>query len=51
MSLTATVLDGKVMLTGTVKSDEQKARAEKLVRGVKGVRAVDNQVIVSSSSF
>jgi hypothetical protein len=51
MGLTATVLDGKVMLTGTVKSDEQKARAEKLVRGVKGVRAVDNQVIVSTSSF
>jgi hypothetical protein len=51
MGLTATVLDGKVMLTGTVKSDEQKTRAEKVVRGVKGVREVDNQIIVSASPY
>ncbi|MFW6303565.1 MAG: BON domain-containing protein [Candidatus Sumerlaeota bacterium] len=44
--LTATVDDGKVTLEGTVDSRQEKQLAEKVVKGVRGVRAVDNQLIV-----
>ncbi len=46
MGITASVLNGKVMLIGTVKSEAQKAEIEKLVKRVKGVKAVDNQITV-----
>ena len=46
MGITASVLNGKVMLIGTVKSEALKADIEKLVKSVKGVKAVDNQITV-----
>ncbi len=46
LGITATVLNGKVMLVGTVKTEALKAQAEKLVKQVKGVKAVDNQISV-----
>ncbi len=47
--ITATVLNGKVTLTGTVKTEQLKHQVEKLVRAVKGVKAVDNQIVVMST--
>ena len=49
LALNADVLNGKVLLTGTVTSNDQKTRAEQVARTVKGVKYVDNQIIVSSS--
>ena len=48
LGIMATVLNGKVMLAGSVKSDQLKNQVEKLVRAVKGVKRVDNQIIVSA---
>jgi len=46
LGITATVLNGKVMLVGTVKSEELKIRIEKMVKQIKGVKEVDNQITV-----
>jgi len=46
LGITATVFDGKVTLTGIVKSEALKARVERAVRAVKGVKTVDNQISV-----
>jgi hypothetical protein len=48
LGVTATVLDGKVTLIGTVESPALKGQVERVVKAVKGVRSVDNQVIVSA---
>jgi hypothetical protein len=50
LAITATVLNGKVTLTGTVKTEQLKHDAEKLVRAVKGVKAVDNEIVVMSAT-
>jgi hyperosmotically inducible protein len=47
IDLTATVIDGKVTLIGMVNSEDLKARAERVVQGVKGVKSIDNQIVVS----
>ena len=47
LGITASVLDGKVMLIGTVKTDALKADIERAVRQIKGVKSIDNQIIVS----
>ena len=47
LGITASVIDGKVMLIGTVKTEALKADIERVVKQVKGVKAVDNQIIVS----
>src|SRR5215204_6166738 len=44
--ITASVLNGKVMLIGTVKTEALKAQAERVVKQVKGVKEVDNQISV-----
>ncbi|HEX8138554.1 MAG TPA: BON domain-containing protein [Pyrinomonadaceae bacterium] len=49
LGLIATVVEGKVTLTGTVNSEDLKSRAERLVRAVKGVKRVDNQILVSGT--
>jgi BON domain len=49
LGLIATVVEGKVTLTGTVNSDDLKSRAERVVRAIKGVKRVDNQIIVSGT--
>ncbi|MEO8433739.1 MAG: BON domain-containing protein [Pyrinomonadaceae bacterium] len=46
LGLTAMVIDGKVTLTGTVKTEALKRQIEKLVREVRGVRGIDNQILV-----
>ena len=47
LGLTATVLDGKVTLLGIVKTDALKTHVERVVKQVKGVKQVDNQITVS----
>jgi hypothetical protein len=47
LGITTTVLDGKVLLLGTVKSESLKAQVEKAVREIRGVKTVDNQITVS----
>ena|SRR2546422_3454061 len=49
LGITATVSNGKVILVGTAPSDEMKEKVEKLVRGVKGVKQIDNQIVVISN--
>jgi hypothetical protein len=46
LGITATVLNGKVTLMGTVKSETLKAQVERMVRQVKGVKEIDNQITV-----
>lgn len=46
--ITTTVTDGKVTLIGTVDSEEIKMKIERMVNQVKGVKQVDNKLIVSS---
>jgi hypothetical protein len=43
----ATVVNGRVRLSGTVNSDAVKQRAERLAYQVKGVLGVDNKIVVS----
>ncbi|HLJ45555.1 MAG TPA: BON domain-containing protein [Bryobacteraceae bacterium] len=40
------VKDGVVTLKGKVENDKQRSRAEKLTKKVKGVKAVDNQLVI-----
>lgn len=47
LGITASVLNAKVMLIGTVKTEAIKADVERMVKQVKGVKEVDNQIIVS----
>jgi len=42
-----TITDARAVLTGTVNSAATKAKAEQLVKAVRGVRSVDNQIVVS----
>jgi len=48
LAITATVMDGKVTLLGTVKSEALKAQVEKTLRTIKGVKQIDNQITVIS---
>lgn len=46
LGITASVIDGKVMLLGTVKTQALKTQVERLVKSIKGVKSVDNQISV-----
>ena len=46
LGITATVLNGKVTLLGTVKTEAVKSQIDKMVRGIKGVKQIDNQITV-----
>lgn len=46
LGITASVLNGKVMLLGTVKTEALKSQIERTVKQIKGVKAVDNQITV-----
>jgi hypothetical protein len=48
LGITATVLDGKVTVTGTVKSEALKSQVDRALRTIKGVKQVDNQIVVMS---
>jgi osmotically-inducible protein OsmY len=45
-SISVETLNGTVQLSGFARSADEKARAEQLARGVKGVREVRNNIIV-----
>ena len=47
LGVNATVVNGKVTLTGMVHSQAEKSQVERAVRAVKGVKSVDNQISVS----
>ena len=49
LGITVSVLEGKVTLIGSVDSQEMKNRVERLAK-IKGVKTVDNQIIVTGSS-
>jgi hypothetical protein len=46
LGITATVINGKVTLLGTVKTEDLKNAVERMVRQVKGVKEIDNQISV-----
>ena len=46
LGITATVMNGKVTLLGTVKTEAAKSDVEKMVRRIKGVKDIDNQISV-----
>jgi BON domain-containing protein len=46
LGITATVLDGKVTLTGTVSSESLKSQVDRMIRSISGVKQVDNQIVV-----
>jgi BON domain len=46
LGITATVSEGKVILVGTAPSDAVKAKVEKMIRAIVGVKQVDNQIAV-----
>ncbi|HVG29025.1 MAG TPA: BON domain-containing protein [Pyrinomonadaceae bacterium] len=46
LGITVTVIEGKAMLNGLVKTAELKAHAEQIARTVRGVKSVDNKIIV-----
>jgi BON domain-containing protein len=48
LGITVVVIDGKATLNGGVSSQELKTHVEKLVKSVKGVRSVDNKLIVTA---
>lgn len=48
LGIMVTVLNGKATLLGTVKSDLLRSQIERLIRAVRGVKEIDNQITVSS---
>ena len=46
LGITATVMNGKLTLIGTVKSETIKGQVELALRRIKGVKEVDNQITV-----
>jgi osmotically-inducible protein OsmY len=42
-----TITDARAVLTGTVNSSATKAKAEQIVKAVRGVKSVDNKLVVS----
>ncbi len=46
LGITTTVMNGKVTLLGTVKTEAAKSDVEKTIRRIKGVKEVDNQISV-----
>lgn len=46
LGITAVVMDGKATLVGIVRSEAEKARVERAVRYIRGVKTVDNQISV-----
>jgi hyperosmotically inducible protein len=45
-ALKVDVHDGVVTISGKVETDQQKAKAEKIVKKISGVKQVDNQLVV-----
>ncbi|HYV25133.1 MAG TPA: BON domain-containing protein, partial [Pyrinomonadaceae bacterium] len=47
LGVTVTVMNGKATLIGAVHNNAEKNQVERVVRSVKGVKAIDNQITVS----
>jgi osmotically-inducible protein OsmY len=47
-SISVIVIDGRATLMGTVGSSELKAKAERVVKAVRGVKLVENKIEVSN---
>jgi uncharacterized membrane protein YeaQ/YmgE (transglycosylase-associated protein family) len=47
-TISITISAARAVLTGTVNSNAAKAKAEQIVRAVRGVKSVDNQIVVSA---
>ena len=47
LGVTVSVLNSKATIMGTVQNNELKMQLERLVRDVRGVKEIDNQIIVS----
>ena len=47
LGITVSVIDGKAMVLGSVKTEDVKNRIERAVKQIKGVKAVDNQITVT----
>lgn len=46
-TVSLTISEARAVLSGTVNSAATKAKAEQLVRDVRGVKSVDNRIVVS----
>ena len=46
IAVVISINDARAALTGTVSSAATKAKAEQLVKGVRGVKSVDNKIVV-----
>jgi BON domain len=46
-AVSITITDARAFLTGTVNSTTTRAKAERLVKEVRGVKSVDNKIVVS----
>jgi hypothetical protein len=49
LSVTASAVEGKVTLTGSVPSQKLKSDLEKMLRDIKFVKNIDNQILVTAS--
>jgi osmotically-inducible protein OsmY len=47
-SVLITISDAQAVLTGSVNSAATRAKAERLVKAVRGVKSVDNKIVVSN---
>lgn len=47
LGITVSVLNGKATIIGTVNSDAMKSQIERMVRDIRGVKDIDNQIIVT----
>lgn len=47
-SISVSITNARAVLTGTVKSAATKAKAERVIKSVRGVKSVDNQIVISS---
>jgi len=46
-TVSLTISEARAILTGTVNSEATKGKAEQIVKAVRGVKSVDNQIVVS----
>ena len=46
-AVSLSVIEGRAVLTGTVNSPNARAKAERVVEAIRGVKSIDNQIVVS----
>jgi hyperosmotically inducible protein len=46
-SISVSITNARAVLTGTVNSAATKAKAERVIKSVRGVKSVDNQIVIS----